>query len=386
MSKCHFAIVCSFLVLFGTGCSGEKYFSSWPSGTDPVTVGTGITNRFIAQNQPESTHKNGYKYVHYATTSEWANCMEFARSIGDAGMEQALIDMMEPFYDPEQKASCLPHKWHVDYSVFGAVPLEIYCLNGDERALALGLEYADNQWREPSPDTTINKNTRVPYDMQVKWWNGGYSPQTRLWIDDMYMITFLQLQAYRATQDSKYLERTAKELALYLTTLQQENGLFLHTTKAPFYWGRGNGWVAAGMAMTLKVLPKDNEYYATIEGAYRKMMAALLQYQREDGLWGQLIDGPDSWDETSCSAMFTFAFIEGYAGGILDKRYAKAARKAWIALCGQLEDYALKEVCVGTGGKNDRQHYLDRPRKTGNNHGQCAMMWVAGALVNHSNL
>ena len=386
MEKNLLAIAISLLVLAGTGCSEKKYFNAWPSGTDPVEVGRGITNRFIAENHPESTNKKGQTYVHYATTSEWANCLEFARSIGDADMEKALIDMMEPFYDPEQKAAYLPHKWHVDFSVFGSVPLEIYCLNGDERALALGLEYADNQWREPSPDTTINQNTRVPYDKQVKWWNEGYSPQTRLWIDDMYMITFLQLQAYRATQDSKYLERTAKELALYLTNLQKENGLFHHTQKAPFYWGRGNGWVAAGMAMTLKVLPKENEYYATIEGAYKKMMAALLQYQREDGLWGQLIDGPDSWDETSCSAMFTYAFIEGYASGLLDKSYAQAARKGWIGLCGQLEDYGLKDVCVGTGGKNDRQHYLNRPRSTGNNHGQCAMMWVANALVNHSDL
>lgn len=386
MERHLLAFAVSLLMLSGTGCTKQKYFSDWPAGCDPVEVGTGITNLFIGEDHPESTHKNGYDYVHYATTSQWANSMEFARSIGDASMEKALVDMMEPFYDPERKASALPHKWHVDYSVFGAVPLEIYCLNGDKRALELGLEYADNQWREPSTDTTINRNTRVPYDDQVKYWKDGYSPQTRLWIDDMYMITFLQLQAYRATQDSKYLERTARELALYLTTLQQENGLFQHTTKAPFYWGRGNGWVAAGMAMTLKVLPKDNEYYGTIEAAYRKMMAALLEYQREDGLWGQLIDGPDSWDETSCSAMFTYAFIEGYAGGLLGKDYAKAARKAWVALCGQLEDFALKEVCVGTGGRNDRQFYLDRPRKTGNNHGQCAMMWVANSLVNHPDL
>ena len=113
-------------------------------------------------------------------------------------------------------------------------------------------------------------------------------------------------------------------------------------------------------------------------------MKALLKYQRKDGLWGQLIDGPDSWDETSCSAMFAYAFIEGYACGILDSRYAKAARKAWIALCGQLEDYGLKEVCIGTGGRPDRQYYLDRPRVTGNNHGQCAMMWVVNALLENS--
>ena len=209
MDKDFLAIAVSLLLLGGTACTSQRYFDNWPAGCDPLEVGKGITNRFIAEDKPENTNKSGVTYVHYATTSQWANSMEFARSIGDASMEKALVDMMEPFYDPERKASALPHTWHVDYSVFGAVPLEIYCLNGDKRALELGLEYADNQWREPSTDTTINRNTRVPYDDQVKYWMDGYSPQTRLWIDDMYMITFLQLQAYRATQDSKYLERTA---------------------------------------------------------------------------------------------------------------------------------------------------------------------------------
>ena len=386
MNKYCLATGISLLLLVLSGCSSKQYFASWPEGCDPAVVGSGITNKFITRDKPEITTKKGVTYVKYTVTSEWANCLEFAHSIGDSLMEKALVDMFEPFYNSGEKAAFRSHKWHVDYSVFGAVPLQIYCLNKDPRALELGLDYADNQWSEPSPDPEVNSMTKVPYEQQLEWLSKGYSPQTRLWIDDMYMITFLQLQAYRATGDAKYLERTAKELALYLTTLQQENGLFLHTQNAPYYWGRGNGWVAAGMAMTLKVLPKDNEHYGTIESAYRKMMAALLKYQRADGLWGQLLDDPDAWGETSCTAMFTFAFIEGYAAGVLDARYAKAARKAWITLCGKLEDFALQDVCVGTNGNPDRQFYLDRPRKTGNDHGQCAMMWVANSLVNNPNL
>lgn len=374
------------IALAATGCSGRSIFASLPEGCDPALVGRGITRRFIDKDKPEITTKKGMTYVKYTITSEWANCLEFARVVEDKDMENALIAMFEPFYDSGEKAAFRSHKWHVDYSVFGAVPLQIYCLNSDPRALALGLDYADNQWSEPSSDPAEWSLTKVPYEKQLEWLSKGYSPQTRLWIDDMYMITFLQLQAYRATGDVKYMERSAKELALYLTTLQQENGLFLHTTEAPYYWGRGNGWVAAGMAMMLKVLPKENEHYGTIEKSYLKMMSALLEYQREGGLWGQLVDDRDSWGETSCTAMFTYAFIEGYAAGILDRRYAKAARKAWIALCGKLDNFALEDVCVGTNGNPDRQFYLDRPRKTGNDHGQCAMMWVANSLVKHPKL
>ncbi len=79
----------------------------------------------------------------------------------------------------------------------------------------------------------------------------------------MYMITIVQSQAYRVTQDVKYIDRAAKEMVLYLDTLQRENGLFYHAPDVPYYWGRGNGWMAAGMAVLLRYLPKDNQYRAT---------------------------------------------------------------------------------------------------------------------------
>lgn len=373
-------------IFAAAGCTQKSYFDSLPQGCDPIEVGRGITQLFIDKDKPERTTKKGMTYVKYTVTSEWANCLEFARGIGDKKMEDALIAMWEPFNDGGEKETFRSHKWHVDYSVFGAVPLQVYCLNSDPRAYKIGMDYADNQWSMPSENPAEHSLTKVPYEKQLEWFSQGYSPQTRLWIDDMYMITFLQLQAYKATGDLKYVERTAKELALYLTNLQQENGLFLHTQDAPYYWGRGNGWMAAGMPMLLKVLPKDNEHYAIIESSYLKMMSTLLNLQREDGLWGQLLDEPESYGETSCTAMFTYAFIEGYAAGVLNEKYAKAARKAWIALCGKLENFELTDVCIGTNGNPNKEFYMNRARKTGNEHGQCAMMWVANALVNNPNL
>jgi rhamnogalacturonyl hydrolase YesR len=71
----------------------------------------------------------------------------------------------------------------------------------------------------------------------------GLSPQTRFWIDDMYMISALQVQAFSATGDIDYLNRAALEMAAYLDELQQTNGLFYHAPDVPFFWGRGNGWM-----------------------------------------------------------------------------------------------------------------------------------------------
>jgi rhamnogalacturonyl hydrolase YesR len=72
---------------------------------------------------------------------------------------------------------------------------------------------------------------------------------------------------------------------------------------------------------------------------YRTMMAALLKYQGDDGLWRQLIDHPgDAWPETSGTGMFTFAMVTGVKNGWLDgKTFGPAARKAWLGLVTYLD-------------------------------------------------
>jgi rhamnogalacturonyl hydrolase YesR len=130
-------------------------------------------------------------------------------------------------------------------------------------------------------------------------------------------------------------------------------------------------------------MPANHPHHAFILKSYRKMMAALLKYQSTTGLWRQLIDHEEAWEETSGSAMFTFAFVTGVDQGWLPANtYGPAARKAWLALVDKVNgDGLLSDVCVGTGAKNDLQHYLNRPRSVGDLHGQAPMLWTAAALV-----
>lgn len=100
-------------------------------------------------------------------------------------------------------------------------------------------------------------------------------------------------------------------------------------------------------------------------------------------MWRQLIDDPETWAETSGTAMFTFALITGVKEGWLDPAaYGPAARKGWLALCSYLDVGAnLAEVCAETPPEKDRQHYLDRPRIVGDFHGQAPLLWCATALL-----
>ncbi len=289
----------------------------------------------------------------------------------DKDMVNKLKERFEPIFGVE--SSMIPVPDMVDNTVFGSVPLELYIQTHDKRYLDLGVSIAEKQW------TLRDNPSQASQDLAAK----GLSWQTRLWIDDMFMITTIQVQAYRATGDEKYINRAAKEMVYYLEQLQRPNGLFYHAPDVPFFWARGNGWMAAGMTGLLSVLPKNNEYRPAIVAGYKKMMESLKNFQAENGMWRQLVDDKDAWYESSGTAMFTYAMITGVKKGWLNQNeYGPVARKAWLALITHINSNAdVEDVCEGTNKKNDRQYYLDRKHLTGDMHGQAPTLWCAYALL-----
>lgn len=383
---CAILALLALLSISACPCSAKAPGSlrDFPEEANPAAVGTRIVRQFISADPfvyapagYDGDKPHGWRVdLTYAIVNLWTASLEFSSKTENHELEGQLIEMFEPYRHKRNADN------HVDHSVFGALPLEIYLLTGDTLALRYGLGYADHQWETPDPKHPGGTGNRS-YEEQLALLSQGYSPQTRLWIDDIYMINLLQTQAFRATGKMEYLERAAKETVLYLDTLQESNGLFHHSASSEYDWGRGNGWIAAGMTLLLEYLPHSDSNWRDVMRGYRKMMKTLLKYQRSDGLWGQLVTDPDSWDETSGSAMFTFAFVEGVKRGWLpERKYEEPARRAWIALCGKLDEHAnVSDVCAGTDEHNDHNYYLTRPRVNGDPHGQAAMMWICNALL-----
>jgi unsaturated rhamnogalacturonyl hydrolase len=344
-----------------TGCTTAapkevSAFANWPAGKSPTEIGHKVATNMLPRwivTRP---------YVHYAEDSTWVHALQFAAATSDSNLTAALVRRFDRFLEPGG-TNLISWQRHVDHTIFGIVPLELYLQTKEQKYFELGKLLADRQWEQPTPE--------------------GLSGETRFWIDDMYMITFLQVQAFRATKDQVYLDRAALEMVAYLDKLQRTNGLFYHGPNFPFFWGRGNGWVAAGMTELLRFLPENHPHRARVLQSYHQMMAALLAHQDADGMWHQLIDGPDSYKETSCTAMFAYAMITGVKHGWLpEKPYAAAARKGWLALTDYIDAAGnVDEVCVGTGQRNDREFYLTRPRRKGDHHGQAPTMWCVMALL-----
>ena len=63
----------------------------------------------------------------------------------------------------------------MDVNVYGILPLELYRVGTGEAFREQGMRYADGQWEDPLP--------------------GGMTRQVRFWIDDIWMIASLQIQA-----------------------------------------------------------------------------------------------------------------------------------------------------------------------------------------------
>jgi rhamnogalacturonyl hydrolase YesR len=352
------------LVLATAGCRTmppSELLGDWPSGASPQEIGKRVAENFVARPLNYETNSTR-KYVIYPEVCAWYGALTFARESGDSRLRDQLIHKFDPLLTPEGAKRISPDA-HVDYRVFGVVPLEIYLQTKERKYLELGRSFADKQWENPTDD--------------------GITREARYWIDDMFMITAVQVQAYRAAGDAAYLDRAATTMSAYLDKLQQTNGLFYHAPDVPFFWSRGNGWCAAGMTELLRSLPGNHPQRARILSGYRLMMTSLLKYQGEDGLWRQLLDHPESWPETSGTGMFTFALITGVKKGWLEpEAYGPAARMGWLGLVKHINTNAeIGEVCEGTNKKNDLQYYLDRKRNVGDYHGQAPVLWCATALL-----
>jgi rhamnogalacturonyl hydrolase YesR len=350
-----------FLFGFST-CQKSDIFDDeifWTEDNSPEKIGRMVIDDLFTRPDLMMYVTDFWTGVHYAEACTGFGAARLAGLLNDSEIIRKLSDR----YTIVIEDSLVKDANHVDANVYGILPLELYMQNGEKKFLDQGLELADGQWKDTLPD--------------------GLTAQTRYWIDDVWMIGSLQVQAYRATGNEIYLERAAKEISAYLKRLQQPNGLFFHGENAPFFWGRGNGWVAAGLAELLSELPENNPHYILILEGYKKMMNALLEYQAEDGMWRQLIDKEEAWKETSSTAMFGYAITVGVKKGILPRKtFVPVYQKAWLSLIEYINaDGKITEVCVGTGQSDDINYYLERPRTTGDLHGQAPVLWFAYSLL-----
>ena len=220
-----------------------------------------------------------------------------------------------------------------DYCV-GQMYVELYRHYGDKKMIKPMEEYFDYIIEHPS-------------DVDLKFdWSGERMPIERWsWCDALFMGPTVWAKMAEATGKKEYLDFMDKEFKASTDYLySKKDSLYFRDSRyftkkeangKPVFWGRGNGWVFAGLPIIISELPenyKNRDYYVEI---FKEMAQKLLELQDENGYWHASLLDPDSYPnpEMSSTAFFVYGLAWGINNGILDKEaYLPAVKKGWKAM------------------------------------------------------
>ncbi|WP_028548203.1 glycoside hydrolase family 88/105 protein [Paenibacillus sp. UNC451MF] len=220
---------------------------------------------------------------------------------------------------------------------------------------------------------------------------GEYSENT-MWADDLNMSTPFLCRYARITGCSEALDEAASQFLLFRKYLYMpDQQIMSHVydfkygmpTKIP--WGRGNGWTLFSLTEVLEALPNDHEARAELVDFFNELCEGYAALQAASGLWHQVLNDADAYQEASCTGMFAYAFARGIRFGWLREKdkFLQATFRAWDGLIRHAIDRQgnVHGVCSGSRYAFTADYYkYDLLRVTNDNHG-IGIMMLAGTEV-----
>ena len=211
-----------------------------------------------------------------------------------------------------------------------------------------------------------------------------------LWLDDMFMGIPAIAQLGALTGEKRYYDEAVKQIELFSKRMfVKEKGLYLHgwvesSSQHPaFHWGRANGWAILTLVEVLDVLPETHPGYPVVLAQLRDHIKGLASYQSGEGFWHQLLDRPDSYLETSATAIFTYCIARAVNKGWIDAiAYGPVAQLGWHAVSTQVNEKGQVEgTCVGTGMAFDPAYYYYRPINVMAAHGYGPVIFAGAEMI-----
>ncbi|HET9316346.1 MAG TPA: glycoside hydrolase family 88 protein [Vicinamibacteria bacterium] len=209
-----------------------------------------------------------------------------------------------------------------------------------------------------------------------------------LWIDDLYMSCPFLVRRAKQENDPSLLDDAARQVKGFAKRQQDTDGLWYHAAwvkenrRSLYKWGRANGWAMVTTVEVLSALPESHPDRAALIDILRKHVEGVKKHQKPTGLWPQVLDHPELWDETSCSAMFAYAIARGVRRGWLPKEDLEIARKAYAGVMRNVTpDGQVLEVSEGTGIGETLEFYRDRKRPVNDHHGPGPVMFAGAELM-----
>ncbi len=210
-----------------------------------------------------------------------------------------------------------------------------------------------------------------------------------VWADDLFMsVSFLSRMGAFSGISQYFDDAIHQVLKMDEHLWDPLSGLFYHCyysdpgINGVAHWGRANGWITLAICDLLEKLPSDHPQRGALIAILEKQIIGFSRYQDADGMWKQLLDKPDSYQESSVTALFVYGVAKAVNEGWISPEYRSIATQGWTALKRNkiTSEGKFIDVCVGTGIADDLVFYYKRPVGDNEKHG-LGIVLIAGLEI-----
>lgn len=260
-------------------------------------------------------------------------------------------------------------------------------------------------------DTLYKQITLHPRTSQGGFWHKQTYPW-QMWLDGLYMC-----QPFYAEYNTRYGKAEEKDaiyrdiinhfLVVAEHTYDPATKLYRHawdesrsmfwcnpeTGQSDHAWGRALGWYCMAIVEVLDWIPEETEGRDKLVEIYQGICNTLPEYaDPKTGMWYQVLDCPGregNYLESTCSTMFTYAYMKGMRLGLLDasmKPYVDGLYDKMVATFIREEadgTITLTDCCAvaGLGGKENRRgdydYYINEKRCENDPKGIGPFIWAS---------
>lgn len=383
---------------------GLAMMASWPAYSQatlqPETMASTIANRIISETpytfintQTKETYKslkgvpfsmdvkvqNEYNDWHYTNGVLYLAMMELSEKTGDEKYEEYVLSNMNFVFDKNNldyfkkqydKAKAengwrgvRKHSWHMifrskrldDNGPMGASLIELQIKKPNKAFL----EYIN-----ATNDHLMLAEPRLEDGTIARIW----PHENTIWADDLFMGVSFLCRMGKMTNDNRYFDDAANQVLNYNKYLwHPEKEIYYHCYHTDIkehgvaHWSRANGWMLMAQADLLSMLPKNHPKREALISNFNQQVKGLLQYQGKNGLWYQILDKTDSYEEITGTAMFVFGIARGVREGWINKDYIYAAEQGLKGIMTKMTNQGdITAICVGTGIMPSLTYYYNR--------------------------
>jgi len=234
-------------------------------------------------------------------------------------------------------------------------------------------------------DYILNKQVRFPDGTLAR----NNPRKMTIWADDLYMSVPFLARMGKQTGDNKYFDFAIQQVESFNRYLYDSTtGLYFHC----FYndenmngvgrWGRCNGWLALAQTELLNNLPANHPKRPELLKLLLRQIVGFSRYQDTSGMWHQVLDRPDSYLESSVTAMFVYTVAHAVNKGWISPTFITIAQNGWEGLGRKVTaDGQVQDICIGTNIAEDIRFYYTRPKETNDTHGLGAFLMAGTEMV-----